>query len=97
MAAKKPAHIKDIIHTAIASAQDKNKSHEELRLLWQSVAGKEALRHSFPQAVINKKFIIHVDSPVWIYQLNMRKQDMEKQISAKLKQNLRIIFRAGEQ
>ena len=67
--------------------------------IWQSVVGPAIAGHTRPHSFLNGTLIVHVDSSVWLAQLDRFRKN---QIKEKLNKCLlspavkRIIFRSGE-
>ncbi|NQT90603.1 MAG: DUF721 domain-containing protein [Candidatus Omnitrophica bacterium] len=98
---KQPELIKDILKTAIGGIEAETKGRvykEDVQKAWEQAAGKEASRHSTPTNIKDKTLVIDVDSPVWIYQLRLKKDKIEKRLNKliKNKEILSIKLRAGE-
>lgn len=95
-----PQPIKDILKTTMGGivAEKDPLCKEDIKRVWEKAAGKEASRHSSPARVRGKVLIINVDSPIWIYQLNIKRAEIEKKLNRLIKQRapLSIRLRAGE-
>lgn len=95
-----PESIKDILKTTIEGivAENPTPYKEDIKKAWEKVVGKEANKHSSPARIRGRVLIINVDSPIWIYQLNIRKTEIEKRLNRLIKQKnpLSIRLRAGE-
>jgi len=101
MKGSKPTPIKSVLGKAIQSIIDSKKntvSEEEIQQVWEQAAGKEASRHSHPIRIKENVLVVNVDSSIWIYQLNLNKQKIEKELNKLLKreQLITITLRAGE-
>ena len=97
---KHPSAIKDLIKTTIKNIEDTSKDtpfEEDIIRSWEKVVGKTAARHTRPTGLIKGTITIDVDSPVWIYQLNTKKTEIEKELTKKLnkKNQIKIRMRAG--
>lgn len=96
-----PESIKDILKTAVERiVAEKNPLYkEDIKKIWERVVGKEASKHSSPARIRGRVLIINVDSPTWIYQLNIKKTEIEKRLNRLIKQKtpLSIRLRAGEE
>ena len=101
MIKKQPEPIKEILKAAIKDMTDEKKrpfGKEDIESVWVRAAGKEASRHSSPTRIKGNALIVNVDSPTWIYQLNIKRNEIEKKLNKiiKLDRPLSIRFRAGE-
>ncbi len=96
-----PTPLKEILKTAIKTAEEQKKgllSEEEVWGAWVDAAGQNAARHTKPKRLTKTTLIIDVDSPTWIYQLNINRSKIEKRLNRYLKNKnqIKIKFRAGE-
>ena len=96
-----PTPIKDVLKGAVEKIVAKGEGpvfEEDINSLWERAAGKEASKHSSPAGIKGKTLIVNVDSPTWIYQLNIKKEKIEKRLSRLIKngKRLSIRLRAGE-
>jgi hypothetical protein len=96
-----PTPIKDILQKNLVGANGgKNRPvfEEEIKRAWEKAAGKRAGSHSSPAGIKKGLFLVNVDSPIWIYQLNIKKDKIETRLNKLLKQDnlLRVRLRAGE-
>jgi predicted nucleic acid-binding Zn ribbon protein len=101
MKRSRPVPIKDVLKSAvekIVSGSEDPVFEEDIKKVWERVAGKEASRHSSPAALKGRTLIVNVDSPTWIYQLNTKKEKIEKKLNRLVKEGkrLNIRLRAGE-
>lgn len=96
-----PASIKELLGRAVEGLTAKQQSpvyEEEIKRAWEDAVGKDAGRHSAPARFKGKTLIINVDSPIWIYQLNIKKTEIEQKLNKAIKEKapFKISFRAGE-
>ncbi len=96
-----PTSIRDVLKIAIKQAEEQKKgllSEEEVYNAWKNAAGEHAAQHTKPKRLTKTTLIINVDSPTWIYQLNINREKIEKRLNRQLKRKswTTIKFRAGE-
>ncbi len=102
MRKSKPTPIREVltrtIESIVAKKQNPVYCEEDINKIWEKVAGKAASRHSSPAQIKGNVLVVNVDSPTWIYQLNIRKSEVEKKLNKLLKQKtpISIRLRAGE-
>ncbi|MDP8296981.1 MAG: DciA family protein [Candidatus Orphnella occulta] len=101
MEKKAPTLLKEILKTAIKQAEEQKKgllTEEEVQAAWLDAAGENAAKHTKPKKMTKTTLVIDVDSPTWIYQLNINKSKIEKRLNRyfKNKKPITIKFRAGE-
>jgi len=98
---KRPTQIKEILKKTIEAIEkegEKRPLKEEIEKAWEEAAGKQAARHSQPKRIKENILTVTVDSPTWIYQLDLNKEKIEKKITKLLneKKQLTIRLRVGE-
>jgi len=96
-----PILLKEILKTTIKKAEEQKKgllSEEEVQEAWQEAVGTGAAKHTKPKKLTKTILTVDVDSPTWIYQLNINKEKIEGRLNRllKRKQPIKIKFRAGE-
>lgn len=95
-----PQPIRDILKTTLGEmvAGKDSLSKEDINEAWEKAAGKAAGNHSSPARIRGKVLIVNVDSPIWIYQLNLKRAEIEKKLNRLIgrKAPLSIRLRAGE-
>jgi len=100
MIKRKPVAIKEILQQAVTGIEKQRKNtvfKEEIESFWKEAAGEKAAKHSSPTQLKGETLTINVDSPIWIYQLNINKQKIEKSLARLLhKKNITIKLRTGE-
>ena len=72
-------HIKGVIHQLFSNIEkttETKPTKEKIEEIWRKVAGELAIKHSHPTAIKKKTLIINVDSPVWIYELQQKKDTL---------------------
>jgi predicted nucleic acid-binding Zn ribbon protein len=94
---RQPENIKDILKKTLLKTTAKQEQYD-IQKAWEYVVGKDAARHAQPSNIFKKVLTISVDSPVWIYQLNLKRRYIETALSERigLKEPIRIRLRAGE-
>jgi hypothetical protein len=97
----KPAPIKNILPDTIKGIAAEGRGFtckEEIERIWKEAAGEEASRHSSPKQFKKNTLTVNVDSPIWIYQINIKKAQIEKELTKRLKQAepVCIRLRTGE-
>lgn len=96
-----PVSIREILKTTIKKAEEQKKdllSEEEVWSAWKNAVGTNAAKHTKPKRLTRRTLIIDVNSPTWIYQLNINRERIEKRVNRQLKRDppIKIKFRAGE-
>ena len=72
--------IKHIIQDVISNITNrKPEAQVKIQRVWQSIADKRILQHAMIAGIKDGTLLIHVDSPAWLYQLNLQKRKMLEQ------------------
>ncbi len=95
-----PINIREILKIAIKKAEEQKKgllTEEEVWDAWRSAAGENVEKHTKIKRLTRTILTIDVDSPTWIYQLNIERESIEKRLNRYLKKKnpIKIRFRAG--
>jgi len=95
-----PTSIREVLKAAIKRAEEQKRgllTEEEMQDAWRSAAGTGAAKHTKIKKLTRTVLTIDVDSPTWIYQLNIDRERIEKRLNRQLKKKspIRIRFRAG--
>lgn len=96
---KKPEEIKHILDKVIGKIgkQCPGKKDEILNA-WQRAVGNKASSHSRPVSIKRRILTIEIDSSTWMYELNLRKKGILKDIRKELGEDKvsDIRFRMGD-
>jgi len=100
MKRSKPTALKKVLAgtiEAISAKREESVSEEDINDIWRQAAGEEAGSHSSPAQIKGSTLVINVDSPIWIYQLNIKREKIERKLNRLIKRDkpLRIRLRAG--
>ena len=97
MTVKQPVAIKDILKATILNTTQQE-VQQKIQSVWEGIVGKRASKHAQPRSFKKSVLEISVDSPVWIYQLNTKRQFIEEQLTKQLaaQRKITIKLRAGE-
>lgn len=93
--------IKNVLSDVIQNMSGGKKTKIDLiKEAFKAAAGKDARDHAAPAAFKSKRLIVNVDSSVWMYELNLRKQAINKELNERLKKDgiiiNEIMLRIGE-
>jgi predicted nucleic acid-binding Zn ribbon protein len=97
MGTQQPQPIKEILKQTILNKKT-TKQQKDIQQAWEVAVGKDAARHTALHSLHRATLIVSVDSPVWVFQLNTNKQDIEKRLQKQLRltQPIKIKLRAGD-
>lgn len=98
---QQPSRIKDVVGAVIAKMSGEKKDKiDQIQEAWRAVVDKRTNAHARPASFRTKKLIVSVDSSAWMYELNMRKDQIKAGINSRLEGSKEavkeIILRIGE-
>lgn len=93
--------IKDVLSSVILKMSgEKKEKIGRIKDAWEAVLDKDARSHTRPAAYKANRLIVNIDSPGWMYELNLNKREIKAKLNEKLsKENViinEIIFRIGD-
>lgn len=89
--------IKDIVSKVIGNmASGKPEIQTKIQRIWQSVFDKKTLVHSAIIGLQKGKLIVHVDSPAWLFQMNLQKRKILEKLKEDVPQLEHIHFKIGK-
>jgi len=90
-------NIKEIIHQVISQIADKKPDEvNKIDRVWQNILDKEDLKHTKLVGERQGKLSVVVDSPAWLYQMNLNKSKILKRIKDEIPNIKYISFRIGK-
>ncbi len=94
---RQPVLIKEILKTAKLNNRGQTQQ-QKIQKAWVSVVGHNTAQHTQLHSIKGANLTINVDSPIWIYQLNIKKRSIEEQLQNQLHYTkpIKIKLRAGE-
>ena len=90
-------NIKQIIDQVVGHlATNKKETQFYLQKMWQDILDKQELEHA--QLVGEKEGVVTVvvDSPAWLYQMNIKKQNILEKIQHEIPSVKNIHFKIGK-
>ncbi len=89
--------IKDIIPQVIANiSQKKPETQEKIQRLWYSMVGEQAKEHTAMAEFKDKRLTVHVDSPAWLFQMNVKKRKILERLKEEWPDLQNIHFKIGK-
>ncbi len=77
--------IKDVVLKVIRKIEKQDPGKKEtISKVWKDTVGEKAARHTRPVGIKRKVLAIEVDSSTWLYDLNLKKRDLVKDLKKKL-------------
>jgi predicted nucleic acid-binding Zn ribbon protein len=89
--------IKDVLETVVRDLMKKRKNLDFQKALdaWKKIVGPRAFQHTQIVYLTKDKIRVNVDNSAWLYELNLQKQRIQKELRAELEiEDVR--FRLGE-
>jgi predicted nucleic acid-binding Zn ribbon protein len=98
---QQPDSIKDILNSVISNISGEKKERiGRIRLAWGKILDKKAQRHVRLTGFKANKLIVNTDSSAWMYEMNLRRQQIKADLDRELKDAKivvdEIIFRIGD-
>ncbi|MFA5146496.1 MAG: DciA family protein [Candidatus Omnitrophota bacterium] len=99
MAGSPKGPLDGVLENIIAGLKkDKAVTEEDIRAAWRRAAGRKAACHTRPVAIRRAELVVNVDDSGWLYELTLKKKDILKKLSVKLKKKKirNVRFRIGD-
>lgn len=89
--------IKDIISTVIASmASGRPEIQTKIRIIWEKAWDQKTLKHTAIVGIEKGRLLVHVDSPAWLFQMNLKKREVLEKLKAEIPELSHIHFKIGK-
>lgn len=89
--------IKEIVHNVIQHLSTKNQEEQErIHALWAKAVPGQGLNHTRVSEIQEKTIVVEVDTPAWLYQLNLQKPRLLAEIRKDLPEIRKIYFKIGK-
>ena len=90
-------NIRDIVRGVIKNiAQEKPTNHEKLERTWKEILNQQERAHTQIVQFRQGQVWIAVDSPAWVYALNMKKGKLLEQLRQQLPEIQGLHFKIGK-
>ena len=90
-------NIKDIVYQVIKNAETRKEyASGDLEKTWEQLLEKKELEHTKILGVKEDRLWVEVDSPAWLYQMNLRRGRILKGLSKEIPQIKSLYFRVGK-
>lgn len=94
---KEPEEIKDIVRAVFEKISGQAPVEQErIQRSWEEVLEKEGLRHTKISGFKDNQLYVSVDSPAWLYQLNLKKKKILGQIQTRHPEVQKIFLKIGK-
>ena len=89
--------IKDIILNVIGNiSSGKPEVHNKLQRIWQNFFDKKTLEHTAIVGLRKGELVVHVDSPAWLFQMNLQKRKTLEKLQTEFPELSKIRFKLGK-
>ena len=89
--------IKKIVGKVIKDIADKGPTRkQELQDFWRCTLDDKEFKHTKIQEINNDALIVLVDSPVWLYQCNLKKKKFLTEVQKEFPEIKKIYFKIGK-
>ena len=89
--------IKDIITQVIAKiSSGKPEIHNKIQRIWQNILDKKTMQHTAIVGLHKGQLIVHVDSPAWLFQMNIKKRKTLERLKEEIPELSHIRFKIGK-
>lgn len=75
--------IKDVLHSLFE--KQKNLNFHKTNEVWEKIIGPKASKHTQIVYLTKDKIRVNVDSSAWLYDLNLKKERIQKELNKRLK------------
>lgn len=85
--------VKGVFEKITSQRADQQK---QLENLWQKVLDEKALKHTKLAGIKDGKILAYVDSPAWLYEMNLRKNGLLNKLKSEISPLEAIYFKLGK-
>ena len=89
--------IKGIISQVISNiSSGKPEVRNKIQRLWQNIAEPKAIQHTAVVGLQKGELVIYVDSPAWLFQMNLKKRKLFERLKVEFPKLSNIRFKIGK-
>ena len=89
--------IKEIISQVIANmAAGKPETQEKIKRIWENAFDANTRKHTSIVGLQKGRLIVHVDSPAWLFQMNLKKRAALEKLKNGIPELSHIYFKIGK-
>ena len=98
---KQAASIKEVLKDVLKGMSgEKKQKIDRIKEAWLGALEPTASAHAQPVAFKAKRLVVSIDSSAWMYELNLKKPQIHRQLNEKLKKDdifiKEMVFMIGE-
>ena len=89
--------IKDIVSSVIAAmANGRPEIQNKIRAIWEKAWDAKTLKHTSISGLEKGRLLVHVDSPAWLFQMNLKKREVLGKLKSEIPELSHIHFKIGK-
>lgn len=89
--------IKDILSKVISDiSAGRPEIHNKIQRLWQNILDGKAIHHTKIVGLQKGKLVVCVDSPAWLFQMNLQKRKVLEKLKEGIPELSHIHFKIGK-
>lgn len=90
-------NIKDVVNQVIEKISIKQPVEQgKIDRIWQNVLNEQELKHTCLEGIKDGKLSVNVDSPAWLYQMQIRRTKILERLKDELPDIKSVFFRIGK-
>jgi len=90
-------NIKDVVNRVIGGLVcQAPEGYQHVHDAWAQIVDPQTARHTRVAGVKHDQLTVYVDSPAWLYQMNLQKEKLLQQLKKDLPKLKRILFKIGK-
>jgi len=89
--------LKSIVHKVIGQmSSNSGGDGHRIEEVWPAVVGERAAAHTRVAGLQKRTLVVYVDSPAWLYQMNLKRLKTLQQVKDKVGTVDKIYFKIGK-
>ena len=89
--------IKDIVSQVITHiSSGRPEIHNKIQRIWQNLFDKKTTQHTAIVGLQKGKLIVNVDSPAWLFQMNLQRRKVLERLKEEIPELAYIHFKIGK-
>jgi predicted nucleic acid-binding Zn ribbon protein len=90
-------NMKDIVDNVIGKlSQKQSYNHDRLQQIWSNLLNEKELQHTRIFSVEEGTLRVNVDSPAWLYQMKMKRNELIRRLKQEDYDIRSIVFKIGK-
>ena len=89
--------IKNLVHKVIEKiSSQKPTTQVKIQDDWYRIAGESARQHTKISGIKEEMLIIYADSPAWLFEMNLKRVTLLRQLQSEHPEINKLIFKIGK-